>query len=167
MEIDCEVVTDGMCLRVIEEGKDVEYWAGNFGSRFKEENVVLSTQNKVKNWISTIPIQPINITANQPYITYFNKGQGLNFYFMGNPIQKNYDSLSDYDIPPIYPLNNASDIEISSNEAFIGGSCLRFRNTNKIYLNKFKVSFDEEQKAREFHVKITVKETDLVTISYG
>lgn len=60
-------------------GKDVEEWAGNFGTRFKNENLVLiyNTVNSPERKIAaeTSKISPINFSCD------FNYGYG-NAYFI-------------------------------------------------------------------------------------
>lgn len=66
-----------------------------------------------------------------PYLNYYNLGHG-NFHIYGNKIQKPYDFLSDND--PIHPylFNPPSNIHISFEEAYLGGTSLHLEGSGQV-----------------------------------
>lgn len=95
-------------MRILEEGKDSEHWAGHYGSRFKGETVALILSKEQTKWITSIPLSPTSLKSK--YNTFFNKGEGDHFYFFGKKQSPNYSSLTDFDIPPLLTLNNISTV---------------------------------------------------------
>ena len=59
----------------------MEYWAGHYGTRFRQERVSLVTEDRLRNWIKTIPVR--HTTLRHHYTTFFNKGEGSKFYYFG------------------------------------------------------------------------------------
>lgn len=97
-----------MCLRILEEGKDAEVWAGHYGARFKGEEVGLVLDGGESDWVKRIGVKAVGLGQKGNYTTFFNMGEGDRFYSMGDKKQSSYDCLQDYDIPPVLVLNPIS-----------------------------------------------------------
>lgn len=41
-------------------------------------------------------------------------------------MQKKYSCLADYDLAPVFSMNDSSKISLSYEDAYIGGTCLKF-----------------------------------------
>ena len=61
MELDVDVLMEMesgnkfLFLQIIEEGKDVEFWGGHFGSRFKHCDLYLGMYNQKADWTRKLP----------------------------------------------------------------------------------------------------------------
>lgn len=133
-------------IRVIEEGKDVEHFAGNYGTRFRQDTLILGIPDisNANSWVNPAHKEHKNSHLRNlgikslPFATSFNIGLGNNFYFEGKGIGKgisNYDYLSDCDALYPYFLNGPEQASIYYKEAYFGGTCLRL-NFNKAPNNK-------------------------------
>lgn len=85
MEIDCGIIDENVCVRVLEMGNDVEYWAGHYGTRFKGETVALIVKDGPKNWIAGVEVRAVMLESS--FTTFFNKGEGQRWYNIGTPMQ--------------------------------------------------------------------------------
>ena len=89
-------------------GQDVEYWAGNFGTRFKKERVVLVLVAEVQ---APIDIQEEDrrslqlkfgekaIPITEPYFSsFYNSGKGKTYYINGElQFAKCWSHLGEFD----------------------------------------------------------------------
>lgn len=95
---------DAASIVIFEAGKDVEYWAGHFGTRFAQEKLIFKFGSSSSNYENTNNIKHIlgtkYIPSNLPLFTNFNKSMG-NKYFINGRVQKSnikYYNLNDCDL---------------------------------------------------------------------
>jgi hypothetical protein len=95
--------TNAAVIRVFEMGKDVEYWAGHFGTKFADEKVTLkfsksgstdSDTNHIKHILGTRPLPSI-----LPLCTNFSKSMGSKYFSWGKLLKSEikYNNLNDCD----------------------------------------------------------------------
>ena len=122
---------------VFEAGKDVEYWAGHFGTRFANEKIILTFSDSNKDKNSTNHIKQILGTRYLPNIlplsTNFNKSMGESIYYQGSKIKSNikYNNLNNW------------DFNLSYNNYCVS---LNFKEENKTNLASKMIDYDEELK---------------------
>ena len=87
---------------VYESGKDVEYWAGHYGTQFANEKITISFNNSngINSWNHIKKILGTRyIPSILPLSTNFNKSMGETVYFQGIKIKSNikYNNLNNWD----------------------------------------------------------------------
>jgi hypothetical protein len=118
---------------IIEEGQDCEKWSGNFGSKFKNDQLFITKYSKENDWIAKIKSNFYN-GVSLPYVNYYNMGHGYGFYIMGSMLKKSYDFISDQDVNFVYIMNPPFNVNIYYDDAFMGGTCMMIEGTNKLKL---------------------------------
>lgn len=65
---------------ITETGKDLEKWAGHFGTRFKNEQLLLSSYVQEMDLSAMVRKKGVGVL---PYHSYFNAGQGTSMFWKG------------------------------------------------------------------------------------
>ena len=101
-------------------GKDVEYWAGHFGTRFAQEKIIMrfsgasnsTSSNHIKQILGTR-----HLPANLPLSTNFNKSMGDKIFVNGKLVKSGiqYNNLNDADFNISYN-NYVVPVDCSSEE---------------------------------------------------
>lgn len=125
----------------MEEGKDVEYWAGHFGTQFAGERLYIesggeSTLENPRDLLSIFKSQPLTFES---VSTFFNIGHGTDYYIDGDKVATgNYANLNEYDLFLMKTVNgslfsskgNPFYFEITQEGPhFVGGSCLQIKGS--------------------------------------
>jgi len=112
--------TNAAYIRVFEMGKDVEYWAGHYGTRFADEKVVLKFVESQPTTGNTNHIKHIlgtrQLPNTLPLSTNFNKSMGNKIFIEGKLVKEDikYNNLNDCDFNLSYnnyivPINFKSE----------------------------------------------------------
>lgn len=118
-------------IRFFEIGKDVEYWAGNYGAQFKSEFISAVKYSQDKDITSYLPPKRV---CELPIHTYLNDGLGDSLFIDGkrqwSDPARFYNNYSDFDFnfpyrSMVYCHHNLSLSQYVS-EAWNGGSSLKF-----------------------------------------
>ena len=83
--------------KFIEAGQDIEYWAGHYGTRFCREEMILKSNDPIKDLTKYLKTRRI---MELPIHTYFNEGQGVHYWTDGvaqTKLPKVYNNLNDFD----------------------------------------------------------------------
>jgi len=98
--------TNASKIWIVERGKDIEYWAGHFGTRFAQEKLALTFSESSVDSGPTKNIKKIfgtrKIPNILPFATNFNKSMGNKFYLNGHIIKKGikYNNYNDSTYTP-------------------------------------------------------------------
>lgn len=104
-------------VRITEVGKDQERWGGFYGSRFKNERLIISSYDEKMDISAVLGQAPLTAL---PYHSYFNTGQGKYYYWRGHQTKNlggkrsQYSCLRDYDLPY---QDKSLDLAINSKQA--------------------------------------------------
>ena len=135
---------DGYIIEVVCSGKDVEYWAGNYGTRFRREKVLFelaspitaatseeskNASNYEKSLVTLFGTSKVPLTDH--FSCFFQAGMGASYFIDGTPISAigcgNYSNLSEFDWTLGFnrTLENVEKAWITTDgEHFIGGTSL-------------------------------------------
>ncbi len=102
MSLDLKKHSEVAAIRVVERGKDAEYWQGHFGACFAQEALrVYSAQSSGGR--SLVKRMKYRRTCRSlPFGTFFNDGMGQRCFFEGTATNKPYNNISDYDLALSY-----------------------------------------------------------------
>ncbi|CAD8149450.1 unnamed protein product [Paramecium pentaurelia] len=132
---------DTQYVKFIEVGKDVEYWAGNYGTQFTGESMVYISYDSNKDLLRMLKPKTYQ---EFPLQTYFNNAVGEAYYIDG---QKNshykgyYDNLNDFDYSLCYPTKKIISQDIQDNwessinfsDSWNGSSCIKIKGDLQVH----------------------------------
>lgn len=111
-------------------------WGGVYGTRFKNERLLLSSYVPAEDLSKTLGTRPVTVL---PFHSYFNAGQGKSYYWKGQQTNdcggkcSRYSCLRDYDLPyqdkslDSTIKESLANSSISYETAWIGGSSIRLK----------------------------------------
>ncbi|CAI2373047.1 unnamed protein product [Moneuplotes crassus] len=126
--------TNASRIIITERGKDVEYWAGHFGTRFAKEKLALTFSEGSSETGSTRNIKKILGTRKTPihlpFSTNFNNSMGDRFYFEGKIIRDKMKFYNYNDCSYVAPTDHGVLKTTASQDfAYYGTSCLKIKGT--------------------------------------
>lgn len=131
---------DGCTAEVVCSGKDVEHWAGNFGTRFRREKLLLELdsplgeegkddKNYEKSLVALFGTSKVPLTGN--FSCFFQAGMGASYFIDGRKVpaeaSSNYSNLTEFDWTLGFnrTLDNVENAWIESDgDHYIGGTSL-------------------------------------------
>lgn len=115
---------------ITERGKDVEYWAGHFGTRFAKEKLALTFSESSSKTGPSRSLKKILETrktpVHLPFSTNFNNSMGERFYYNGRVIRDGINYHNYNDCSYVAPTEHGKlKVQASQEFAYYGTSCLK------------------------------------------